>query len=267
MQAALVLTLLLPLVPPAEAAPKPADRDASGLKAAEPAADPIATAWAARRPGVKEGRELLATLKAAADKQPTAERLTAYARAAYWLGLQEEDAKVREKTREKTFTTCRDVAGRVQKLAPKDPGGYFWAGVCRAKIAEITGIVSSAWELPELIELMEKVDKLEPGYANGGTGRYWGTVIVRTPGFLRAMQGKDLDDAESFFKQSLKHAPEYSGTWIHIAELELKRDDEKAAAVAYDRAIKSRRARDPEVEAWNRYYRIKAKQAKRALDD
>jgi tetratricopeptide (TPR) repeat protein len=257
MHAALFVALLTPLAPP-EGTPPPAAEQAT--------IDPLEAAWVARKPGLKEAEKLFRMMKAAADKTPTAERVNALAEAAYWRGLQQEDANLAKATRKASFTTCRDASDRVQKLSPKAADGYFWSAVCRAKIAELTGIVSSAWELPELIDLMKKVDELHPGYGNGGTDRYWGAVIVRTPGFLRAMQGKDLDDAETFFKNALKRSPDYAGTWMHLAELELKRDDEKAAAMAYDRAIKSPRARDPGVEAWNRYYRMKATQAKRALE-
>lgn len=245
---------------PNKASTAPAPAAASGDEA-------VLRAWAAREPGVKEARRLFKQLKARADAQPDADRLLLFAKAAYWLGLQEEDAKVGDAQRERTFTACRDAAHKVQKKYPKMAGGFFWEAVCRAKLAELTGIVSSAWQLPELIELMEKVDKLEPGYAHGGTARYWGTVIVRTPSFLRSMQGKDLDDAEAFYKQSLTHAPDYAGTWLHLAALELKRDDPKAARLAYDRAIKSPVAKDAEVEAWNRYYRKRARALRRTIDD
>ena len=63
MHAAFVLALLTPLASPQEGAPPASTASpppAAAPAPAAPAADPLKTAWAARRPGVKEARKLFA---------------------------------------------------------------------------------------------------------------------------------------------------------------------------------------------------------------
>lgn len=222
-------------------------------------------AWLSREPGERPARALSLALSVYAAEHPSAERAVNAARGHFWLGLQEEEAGVAQLERRETFSACVIAAEGAQRLDDELPGGYFFEAVCRAKVAEIDGIVQSMWQFPKLKRLLDETHARDPAYAFGGIGRFWGAVITKTPGFLLGLQGISLDDGAVHFQGSLRQAPDFVATKILRAQLLLRRGQRPAARATLVEAATTR-SDDPEIEAWNRFDRPRAEALLRALD-
>ena len=226
--------------------------------------DPLTARWLARDGTVANAVALERDLQNAYATSKSVEAGVALAQASYWLGLVHEDAGAKDKAAA-AFDRCIRVAHAQQAPGPQDPGGYYWEAVCRAKRAEHVGIFKSVSELPDLFALMDKVDALAPGYSFGGTGRYWGAVIIRTPTPLLMMKGNSLDDAHEHLDKAVKIAPSYAGTGMWRAELYIRDDEDDKARAALMKVKDAPKSSDPEIEAWNRYYRGQATKQLKAL--
>ncbi|MEW5851409.1 MAG: TRAP transporter TatT component family protein [Myxococcota bacterium] len=238
----------------------PPDAGALNAGAVEQAERDARAAWLSRTLEVSNGEKVLAAAEAwvaAAPKSAPAHVMVA--QAAYWLGLRMEVAGAGREALERTFARGMNAGVEAQRLGPELPGGYYWDAVNRAKIAELKGITSSAWQLPTLQGLIKKVDALQPGYSWGGTDRYRAVVITRTPDLLVRMQGKSLADAEEHFRKALKTAPEFAATKVFWAELKIRQGDTAAATALLREVLDAPPAADPEVRAWNQHEKARAR--------
>ena len=212
------------------------------------------TSWRSRTLGVEPGRAQVQAFEAWAAQDPSSARAqVALAQANYWLGLQLADAKAPKDVQLKAFSAAVAAAQRGTRLDARNPGGPFWEAVNRAKVAELSGIVSSASELPTLQKLMDRVEALQPCYFHGGVHRYWGAVVTRTPGWMVRLQGRSSADGETEFRRSLQCDPEFVGTRRYWAELKLKDDDKPAAVAILRLALKQPPAADVETAIYNQH--------------
>jgi tetratricopeptide (TPR) repeat protein len=252
----------------------PAQADGGGGAAvnASPAEGPgrdirehVRQTWLRRGLGIADGRRAVDAFVVFARQAPRdAQAHAGLARACYWLGLQQSEAGAPQEAQERTYQRGIDAGRKAQELNPQLAAGYYWEAVNIAKHAELSGIVQSASELPTMMRLMDKVDALEPGHFYGGTKRYWGVVIARSPEFLVRLQGQSLDDAERFFKESLKAGPDFLGTKVFWAEVKAKRGDLQGAKELLHEVVGAAESpADPELRAWNAFEQV---QARRKLD-
>ena len=198
-------------------------------------------------------------LRAVANVTGRASSWVAVSRAAYWLGLMHADAGAKDDVTKASFAIGVEAARKAGALDAKDPGAPYWEAVNLASMAEISGVVSSAGQLPTLMKLMNRTSALDPNYFYGGVDRFWGTVITRTPGFLVRLQGRSSYDAEKFFQQSLKTAPSMVSTRVFMAELLMKEGEREKALQLLREAAAIPAVTDAELEPWNVQARMVAR--------
>jgi len=207
--------------------------------------------WLTRDLTPGAARKALDAYEAWCSAAPGGPSCTGQCRAAYWLGLMMDEAGQPASAVQRVFDGGTKACRAAQQKDPKNAGAYFWEAVNRAKSAEISGIVSSAGQLPDLKRLVDKTDALEPGYFHGGTDRYRGAVITRTPTFLVRMKGQSNEEGERYFQKSLKFGPGFVGTRRFWAELKIKMDDTAGARELLLQALAMPDGEDPDLRVWN----------------
>lgn len=243
--------LVLPAAPPHEPDP------ATALKAR----------WLSRPQGLPAARALRDAIAAHAKDHPTdAAAWVWLAQAHYWEGLQQHDAGEDDDAQMATYGRAVEAARTAQRVDANHPGGWFWDGVNTAKVAELRGVARSVNLLPSLRSVMDRTDALAPGYFYGGTWRFRGVVITRTPSMLVRLQGSSLEEADRFFARAQKHGPTFAATRRFLAELRLRQERPNEARALLQKVLDEPPEPDLEERAWNSHERLLCRRLLADLD-
>lgn len=145
-----------------------------------------------------------------------------------------------------------EAGRRAASLAPKDPGGDFWAACNLAVYGTLKGIMESVSSYSEIKERLAKVEKLEPDYFHGGVYRFNGRLIDQVPSSLRFAFGYSLKDALQEYQRALKVEPRYIQTHFFYGEALLQNGEPEKARAVVAQGLGTAPGSLPEVEPENR---------------
>ncbi len=102
---------------------------------------------------------------------------------------------------------------------------FFWQGTNLALLEQERGLVSLAFGLNEVIDLLEKAKKIDPHYASAGAYRTLSIIYHRAPRFL----GGDSEKSEKYIKKSMTLFPNEPLNIIFYAKYLIDRDQQAKA--------------------------------------
>lgn len=118
----------------------------------------------------------------------------------------------------------KDIKKAVSYLTTKEIDLLFWAAANLGKYAKANGIFSSLKYKDQILEMIKKVESLNPNYFHGSVPRYWGSYYALAP----SIAGGDMKKSKDNFRKAIDMAPEYLGTKVLFAELYwVKMEDQK----------------------------------------
>jgi tetratricopeptide (TPR) repeat protein len=103
---------------------------------------------------------------------------------------------------------------------------YFWQATNLALLEQEKGIMSLAFSLGDIIDLLEKAKKTDATYASAGAYRTLAILYSKAPGFL----GGDNEKARSYIKKAIELAPNEPLNIVFYAKF-LINDDNKPKAI------------------------------------
>jgi len=207
---ALVLAMALLQVPATAAVPaQPIERleaeaKARWLRRDEPAGARAAVALYDRITALEPGR---------------AEYQVSLARALWWYAMMRPAAAVVE--RRALLGRSVDAARRAQRLAPRDPGGFYWEAASRAQAAALGGWAVAPGEIWRVRSLVARVRAMNPWYHHGTIRTVEAELILAMPAWERWITGEgrgrsvDLAMEALGFENSCLH-----GHWVLARSLE-----------------------------------------------
>jgi tetratricopeptide (TPR) repeat protein len=142
-------------------------------------------------------------------KSPKEEIAVRLGKTYYWLGAHTSKDKQIE-----LFQKGIDWSKKAIEINPKNAGGYFWLGVNNSKYGEARGILKSLFLVGPIIDSMQQVVAIDPGYEYGGAYRVLGRVYFKLPRFAGGGINRSIEN----LKKSLEYAPNISTTHLFLAE-------------------------------------------------
>lgn len=149
-------------------------------------------------------------LQAAAAREPTAEVLSALARA--WFLTGEFQAR-NDRERLAAYERGREAGRRAIAAAPRSEQAHVWYALNSARLADTRGIMRAAAALPALREAAATILSLNPASVEGHT--LAGGLAAELP----AMLGGDRARAEDHFRKALSADPHRTGVRVELARL------------------------------------------------
>src|SRR5688572_6516598 len=149
-------------------------------------------------------------LQAAAEREPTAEVLSALARA--WFLIGEFHAR-NDRERLAAYERGREVGRRAVAIAPRSEQAHVWYALNSARWAGTRGLTRAVAVLPTLREEAATILSLNPASVEGHT--LAGGLAAELPGML----GGDRGRAEEHFRKALEADPRRTGTRVELARL------------------------------------------------
>jgi tetratricopeptide (TPR) repeat protein len=149
-------------------------------------------------------------LQAAAEREATAEVLSALARA--WFLLGEFQART-DRDKLAAYQQGREAGRRAVAAAPRSEQAHVWYALNSARWAGTRGIMRAVSLLPTLREEAATILSLNPASVEGHT--LAGGLAAELP----AMLGGDRARAEGHFQQALEADPRRTGTRVELARL------------------------------------------------
>jgi tetratricopeptide (TPR) repeat protein len=149
-------------------------------------------------------------LQAAAEREPTAEVLSALARAWFLLGEFQAD---NDRERLAAYERGREAGRRAVAAAPRSEQAHVWYALNSARWAGTRGIMRAVAVLPTLREEAATILSLNPASMEGHT--LAGGLAAELP----AMLGGDRSRAEAHFRKALEADPRRTGTRVELARL------------------------------------------------
>lgn len=138
----------------------------------------------------------------------------------------------------------RDGAGvdeAAAALAPEAAAAavplLYWWGLNAIRWADLSGWTSAAATYKPVLHVIEQVQRVDPGYDNGGADRYLGSFYAEAPG----MAGGDIEKSRFHYERALALAPGNLLTRVAFAEHYAKKTHD---AKAYEETLRALRAAD-----------------------
>lgn len=149
-------------------------------------------------------------LQAAAEREASAEVLSALARA--WFLLGEFQAR-NDRERLAAYDRGREIGRRAVAAAPRSEQAHVWFALNSARWAGTRGIMRAVAALPTLREEAATILSLNPASVEGHT--LAGGLAAELPAVL----GGDRNRAEEHFKKALDADPRRTGARVELARL------------------------------------------------
>ncbi len=158
-----------------------------------------------------------------------AEYQVALARALWWHAMMRPATATVE--RRALFRRSIDAARRAQRLAPLDPGGFYWEAASRAQAAAEGGGPVAPREIWRIRTLAVKVRALNPWYHHGSIRMVEAELILGMPGWERWITGEGPRRAVDLVVESLGFENNcFYGHWVLARALEAS--GRRGAAIA-----------------------------------
>lgn len=142
----------------------------------------------------------------------------------YYVGHLLEGKKNRFRRKEH-FRKGVEAGQDCEKYSPKPKVEcFFWQGTNLALKKQEHGVLSMAFSLSDIIDLLEKAKKVDGKYASGGAYRTLAILYFKAPGFL----GGDQDMALDYIRKAIKISPNEPLNVVFYAKFlkELDREQE-----------------------------------------
>ncbi len=162
-----------------------------------------------QRADINKSREAITCYERIFAATPGDEIAVRLAKSYYWLGAHAAKDKQIE-----LFQKGIDWSKKAIEINPKNAGGHFWLGVNNSKYGEARGILKSLFLVGPIIDSMQQVIAIDPGYEYGGPYRVLGRVYFKLPRFAGGGINKSIEN----LKKSLEYAPNISTTHLFLAE-------------------------------------------------
>ncbi len=166
------------------------------------------------------------------------------ARAAYWAGR-----AATGKARQESFQRGIDAARAVLAEKPDDPEGLLWLAANLGAEALERGKISALPVIPKMVEVLDHLDRVAPGFENAAAARTLGHLYAVAPPVISV--GDDAK-ARAAFERALALAPDFPGNLALAADFfDDEGDDERALELARRCLLTLPHFfRDPEAKEW-----------------
>lgn len=161
--------------------------------------------------------------------------------ALYWVAQHQSGKEARKKLHQEGLAVARTLI----EAFPDNPAGYYWRGVHNVRLLKIT-------EDTDLIKPvksdMAKVEKMAPGYLQGGPARVLGRLYHQLPWIVGGSNSK----AEKYLTQAVGQGPAFYLQHLYLAELYLDEGEPAKAKTLIDRVLSGKPAAgfEPEDKEW-----------------
>lgn len=181
-----------------------AEAQAQWLRRAEPAGARACVALYDRITALEPGRS---------------EAQIALARALWWYALMRPPAAVTE--RQALFRRSIAAARQAQRLAPRDPGGFYWEAASQVQAATEGAEVIAPAAIWRIRELLAKVRALNSWYHHGSIHTVEAELILGMPAWERWMAGESTSRAVDLALEALGFENNcFYGHWVLARALE-----------------------------------------------
>ncbi len=148
-----------------------------------------------------------------------AEYQVALARALWWFAMLRPAAAVME--RRALLGRSVDAARRAQRLAPRDPGGFYWEAASRAQSASLGGWAVAPREVWRVRSLAARVRAMNPWYHHGTIRTLEAELILAMPAWERWITGEGPGRAVDLSMEALSFENKcFYGHWVLARSLE-----------------------------------------------
>lgn len=132
-----------------------------------------------------------------------------------------------EKTRIKYFKEGIKLGNKCLELSKEDPKAecYFWLATNSALAKKESGIISLAFNIDDIIELLEKSKEIDPGYAGAGAYRTLALVYFKAP----ALFGGNSKKAFQYIKEAIEIRPHEPLNYYFYVKLLMQDGEQKEA--------------------------------------
>lgn len=187
---------------------------------------------------------LVALLVIGVMNEPAAE--PGAARAAYWAGR-----AAKGKDRRASFQRGMEAAQAMLDKNPDDSEGLLWMAANMGAEALERGKLQALPIIPKMVELLDRLDRVDPKYENAAAARTLAHLYFVAPPIISV--GSD-DKAKVKFERALELAPDFPGNLALAANFfDDQGDDERALELA-QRALLTlpHYFKDPEAKEWRK---------------
>jgi len=123
-------------------------------------------------------------------------------------------------------------------------GGHYWYAVNKAASKEFSSIFGQAAAFPSIYSHSEDVDKFDPDYYYGASGRLWSEVLTRVPKKVVEIVGWDVQEAIDDINTAIEKYPGYLDNYVYKARFYwVYFEDKETALELLDHAL----SKDPET--------------------
>jgi hypothetical protein len=148
-----------------------------------------------------------------------AEYQVALARALWWYSMMRPAAAVVE--RRALLRRSVDAARRAQRLAPRDPGGFYWEAAGLAQAASLGGWAVPPGEIWRVRSLAASVRAMNPWYHHGTIRTVEAELILAMPAWERWITGERPGRAVELALEALGFENScFLGHWVLARSLE-----------------------------------------------
>jgi len=146
-----------------------------------------------------------------------------------------------KKRRIKYFREGVELGNKCIELSKENPMAecYFWLATNRALAKKESGILGLAFNIGDIIKLLEKAKTLKPDYAGAGSYRTLALVYFKAP----ALFGGNSDKAFRYIKEAIKIKPHEPLNYFFYVKLLLDNGEPEKAMVVATRYLKENKPR------------------------
>jgi len=127
------------------------------------------------------------------------------------------------------YGKARPACTRAANLNPPSPA----ANLCLANVllaeGEVKGILASAWVLPEVFKLSDKIAAVDPYYDDGAIFRTFAVVIYAVPAWITRRFGFSPDQILPYLDKAVERAPDRFINYVVRAGIYIKLDQNDRA--------------------------------------
>ncbi len=160
---------------------------------------------------------ILEALEQSGVSEPLAWRL---ARTYFSLGKRSVEEAGKE-----YYRHCIARADQAIQLNNQSAWGFYYRGLCRGKLGEMQGILSSLSIIKPLKQDLKKAVKFDASVSKGGPHRALGKLYLELPGLL----GGSVDKSVDHLKRAVVLGPRFADNYLFLAEALYEQGNYRAA--------------------------------------
>ncbi len=151
----------------------------------------------------------------------------------------------------------------IRELDLREMEILFWTAASLGKWSKANGVFSSLKFKAQIIEMIKKVEELNPKFFHGAVPRFWGSFYAVAP----SIAGGDMKKSKKYFEEAIAEAPESLTSRVLFAELYwVKEDNKKEFKSELEFVLKAPDA-PADIAPENRMEKRKAERLLNKIDD